>query len=250
MSDLFNSHVYKVADSYVRVLTGEGYDPTFTTITDEQGKHIADSFIKSSNTEQYTRESLLAYAQFKAELRLQYDYALLIGGLTPEVWTHDGQPYANSRAVYDDVLNNNHLYFFRTSDGFGSDDSVDYSNHPLLEKTGIILNGFELCFNDLFRIVHDYFGHSIYGFQFGAKGETNAWQSHLAMFLTRESKLALSNEAQNQTCYFNFGSHLRRADGSLPKKGDADYIPLNERPYADQIVLILNPNVYEGLAQF
>jgi hypothetical protein len=250
MSNLYNPHVHSIADSYVRLLTGESYNPRFTTIDESQGKRIADSFLETAKHGQYTRESLVAYAQFKAELRLQYDYAVTVGHLIPEVWSKPGQPYANSREVYDDVLEHNHLYFFQTSEGFGDDSSIDYSNHPLLEKTGILLDGIELCYNDLFRIVHDYFGHAIYGFQFGPKGETNAWQSHIAMFITQGSKLALSNEAQNQTCFYNYGPHLRRDDGTLPKKGDSDYISLADRPYAEQAVLLLDPGVYAGLAEF
>ena len=177
---------------------------------------------------------------------LQWQYVVK-SGLHVEPFVGQGEPYKNSADLFADVNDNNHMWFFLTSNGFGS---ASENNHPRLVKSGVILAGIELCYNDIFRIVHDYFGHCIYGFQFGLKGETNAWQSHLAMFHSKGAKLALTNETQGQTSWFQAGKHLRRTDGTLPRKGEADFIPLNKRPFAEQRVQLLPAKIFKGLATF
>ena len=242
----YNSKIHDIAQSYMQCEFNLDYSPEFTDITLEQAMRIADIFEVS---EQYTIPAILAYEIFKFELMKQWQYVVK-SGLHVEAWTQTtGEPYKNSQALFDDVLNNNHMYFYLTSNGFGNESNVK-NNHPMLDKSGVILDGVELVYNDIFRIVHDYFGHCIYGFQFGLKGETNAWQSHLAMFHNRSAKLALTNETQGQTSYFQAGRHLRRTDGSLPRKGETDFTPLNERPFAEQRVQLLPVIVFDGLAKF
>ena len=45
-----------------------------------------------------------------------------------------------------------------------------------------MLDGKKLVFNDLFRAVHDALGHGKEGFQFGPRGELNAYLAHSRMF--------------------------------------------------------------------
>ena len=45
---------------------------------------------------------------------------------------------------------------------------------------------------------------------------------------------ALTSETRDQNSWVNFGPHLRRSDGSLPRKGDPDWIHPAERPFAAQ----------------
>ena len=240
----YNPHIHEIVECYMKCEYETSYNPQFTDITLEQALIIADAF---EQAEQYTSRALSAYGEFITELMKQWEY-VVNSGLCVEPWTSsNGEPYKNSQALFDDVLQNNHMWFFLTTNGFGS---ASHSSHPMLKKSGVTLNGIELVYNDIFRIVHDYFGHCIYGFQFGLKGETNAWQSHLAMFHTREAKRALTNETQGQTSYFQAGKHLRRTDGTLPRKGESDFIPLNARPFAEQRVQLLPLRVFAGLAQF
>jgi len=247
MESLYNATIHEIAESYMKCEYGESYNPIFTDISLQQAARIADSF---DNGIQYTPESLRAYDEFISELLAQWEYVIQ-SGLHIEPWTQAGEPYKNSRELFNDVKDNNHMWFFLTSNGFGS---ASESKHPLLKPSGynVIDSNNErvyLVYNDIFRIVHDYFGHCIYGFQFGLKGETNAWQSHLTMFRTHGSRRALTNETQGQTSWFQAGRHLRRADGSLPVKGESDYIPLNERPFAEQRVQLLPNRKFEGLAR-
>lgn len=88
--------------------------------------------------------------------------------------------------------------------------------------------------------VHDYYGHAKEGYEFGPEGEYNAWGEHAKMFspLARD---AMTTETHGQNSWVNFGRHIRRQDGSIPGKGDADYIHPKNRPYAEQKINILPP---------
>jgi hypothetical protein len=204
---------------------------------------IADAFETGT---QYTRETLHAYDLFIDELLLQWEYVLK-SGLHIEPWQGEGDAYKSSADLFADVYQNNHMYFFLTSQGFGS---ASETRHPLLYKSGYYIGTVELVYNDIFRIVHDYFGHCIYGFQFGLKGETNAWQSHLAMFHSKGAKRALTNETQGQTAFYQAGKHLRRVDGTLPLRNEPDFIPYADRPFAEQRVQLLSVKLFTDLAQF
>ena len=171
-----------------------------------------------------------SYKALRDEVLAQYD-AMLEAGVRPEPWEGQGEPYANSKEMMADVRDNGHLWFFRTENGFGETGMPP--NHPMLEMLPMEINGKQLMLNDLFRIVHDYFGHTQQGFQFGARGEYNAFKEHSAMF-TEEAQGALAAETLAQNAWVNFGKHLRREDGSLPKPKDSDWVHPADRPFADQ----------------
>lgn len=58
--------------------------------------------------------------------------------------------------------------------------------------------------NDLFRAVHDAFGHGLEGAGFRAQGEENAWQAHARLF-TGSAVAAITTETRGQNSWLNFG---------------------------------------------
>jgi hypothetical protein len=60
--------------------------------------------------------------------------------------------------------------------------------------------------NDVFRIVHDYFGHFKEGNGFRAEGEENAWRSHSAMY-SPLARRAMTSETRGQNSWLNYGPH-------------------------------------------
>lgn len=60
--------------------------------------------------------------------------------------------------------------------------------------------------NDLFRIVHDYFGHLKEGYGFRAAGEDNAWRSHASMY-SDLARPAMTTETRGQNSWVNYGPH-------------------------------------------
>ena len=148
-----------------------------------------------------------AYAQMIKETESQYQ-AVIDSGLHVEFidFVKQGDPYAASpRLAIEDVKKNNHLYVFSTRDGFGSGD-LDVTNNPLLASTKHTISGKPALANDLFRVVHDYFGHIKEGVGFRADGEDNAWRSHVSMFSPLAAK-AMTTETRGQNSWVNFGPH-------------------------------------------
>lgn len=176
----------------------------------------ADPKVKAS----YSALARETVAQFKS-----------LGNLKVETWRGQGEPYHNSKEMMQDVAQNGHLWFLPTDAAFGSGDSVA---HPMLADTGLkTVDGHPLLVNDVFRIVHDFFGHTQGGFSFGPKGEYNAFKEHAQMY-TDAALPALAAETLAQNAWVNFGPHMRRADGSIPQKGEPDYVPPPQRKFSDQ----------------
>lgn len=184
-----------------------------------------------------------SYDAFKRETLSQFE-ALQAAGYVMEPWKGAGEPYKNSAEAVADIRDNKHLWFFQTEKGFGSDPSGQPSRHPLLDDAGVEVNGEALVYNDVFRAVHDMIGHGLKGNQFGPRGEFNAWRDHAETY-SQDALPAMSAETLAQNSWVNFGPHLRNPDGSIPKKGDENFVPLAERPFADQKATIVPAGILD-----
>lgn len=226
-----NQKVRDYAREYATT-AGVAYDGTtndFVDVDEERAQKIADAYENMKN-EPDSPEVKKSYDALKKETKSQYEF-LVNKGVKFEPYTGKGEPYKNSGEMREDVEKNNHLWFFTTEKGFG--EGEDSSNHPLLEDAGVDIGGTKLVYNDLFRAVHDYFGHAKEGYQFGAKGEENAWKEHSRMY-SDEALPALTSETRGQNSWVNFGPHLRTSEGKIPKKGEEGFIPPQNRPFAPQ----------------
>jgi hypothetical protein len=110
-----------------------------------------------------------------------------------------------------DIAQNKQMGVFPTDSGFGSDEAFDPSKNPLLADTGIKWPSGDLTgemktvyANDLFRAVHDAFGHGLEGAGFRAVGEENAWQAHVRLF-TGSAIGAITSETRGQNSWVNYG---------------------------------------------
>lgn len=187
---------------------------------------IAEEFERMEHNPQ-DPEVKAAYDAMIDETLEQYE-AILDTGLT--VRFNQGQdPYGNPRNAILDVIGNNNLFVFPTLEGFGSNDSVDVSDNPLLRETKFkTADGDAMLANDVFRVVHDYFGHIKNGVGFRARGEESAWQSHAAMY-SPLARRAMTTETRGQNSWVNFGPY---AESNKTASG-ADTV------YADQKIGIL-----------
>lgn len=235
-----NPDVRRVADEYTKS-AGLTYRPfeDYVPVVEERAKRLADAY-QAAPDQPNDPKVKQAYAKLADETVAQYR-ALEAAGYKLEPWEGKGEPYKSSAEMAADVRDNKHLWFFLTDNGFGTQTEAA-ANNPLLAKTGITINGRELLVNDVFRGVHDFFGHAKEGYQFGPQGEYNAYLAHARMF-SDDAIPALASETLAQNSWVNYGPHLRRADGSVPKKGDADYVPITERPFADQKATWLPPEL-------
>lgn len=98
----------------------------------------------------------------------------------------DGLPVPSSKLMMEDVVNNKRLQVRDSSDDFAA------NPHPI----------FTVDENNMFRAVHDFFGHAGSGRGFDAAGEEAAWLSHSQMF-TPLARRAMTTETRGQNSYYN-----------------------------------------------
>jgi hypothetical protein len=203
--------VHKVAEQYLAGRETPSYHkpPTkYHPLDEEHSRAIARAFDEMKHTpdDPATKASYDALIKETAD---QYQ-AIKKSGLKIEAITPDmPDPYAaNPRLAAKDVADNNHLWYFPTDAGFGSNPAagIDMATHPMMRKTGERLGGRELLANDMFRIVHDYFGHLKEGYGFRAAGEDNAWRSHASMY-SDLARPAMTTETRGQNSWVNYGPH-------------------------------------------
>ena len=232
-----NPKIQSVAESYMKRM-GQNYKPpnVYAKIKPERSTEIANLFDQMEHNPQ-DPEVKAAYQAMIDETLEQYE-EILKTGFKPEFidFENMGDPYsASPREAIKDINENNHMWVFSTRDGFGSDDAFDPSDNPLLQETDYMISGKPALANDIFRIVHDYFGHAKEGVGFRASGEENAWRSHAAMY-SPLARRALTTETRGQNSWVNYGKY-----GEKNRTASAD-----ETVFADQKIGLLPEWVSEG----
>jgi hypothetical protein len=213
--------------------------PRIKELNVERSKAIADEFDKMVHAPN-DPEVKAAYNQLAKEVNDQYQM-LLDDGVKFEYYRGKGEPYKSSKEMAKDLKENKRLKVLATEGNFGQGDITpeELAENPMLQSTEFIdENGKKLLVNDVFRAVHDYFGHGSTGTGFGAIGEEGAWDAHAKM-LSPLARRALTTETRGQNSWVNFGRQLRRPDGTIPQKGDVDYVPPGKREFAEQKIGLL-----------
>lgn len=211
-------------------------------------KQIADAFEQMSHNP--NDPVVKAAYEAMANETLKQFQAIKDAGYTIELYDGKGEPYANSEQMIGDVTYNKHLYVLPTEKEFGEGVITDAqrAENPLLKDSGITdINGKKLLINDVFRFVHDFFGHSERGNGFGSVGEENAWDVHARMY-SDLARRAMTTETRGQNSWVNFGPHMRNDEGNLIRKGEPGYLPVTERPFAEQKIGLL-PDQFSKLPE-
>lgn len=147
------------------------------------------------------------YDRFKRETVQQYE-VIRDAGITVEPWVRPGQPYRDSAGLRAAVLSTGVLHVYLTDSGHGVGKT---GYHPMLAPTGMRVGGVEFRYNDVFRAVHDVFGHVMFDNDFSARGEFRAAFCHMGMY-ARDVHPVLFTEQVAQICWYYFGPHLARGE--------------------------------------
>ncbi|MET7394301.1 hypothetical protein ABZS66_12485 [Dactylosporangium sp. NPDC005572] len=158
------------------------------------GSAIAEAYLTAPVRDE---RAFPAYAQFCEHTVRQYHFLVgreEFGGLGVRVRVVDEDPYPNAEAMAEDVRHRRLRVWASAATA---------NPHPYLSDVE----------NDMFRAVHDAFGHAASGRGFDAHGEEAAWLRHSVMYppLARQ---ALTTEIRGQTCALVF----RRGDGFPQQK--------------------------------
>jgi len=174
---------------------------TYAKVDEARAKRIAQAYEDMEHAPQ-DPEVQRAYKAMINETVAQYR-DILKTGLKVEFITGDDPYAASPRLAILDVVDNNHLWVFPTDSGFGSSE-LDVSDNPLLAETEFKVGDKTMLANDVFRVVHDYFGHIANGVGFRADGEENAWREHSAMY-SPLARRAMTSETRGQNSWVNYG---------------------------------------------
>lgn len=183
--------------------------PTYVEpVNPERSMRIADAFeaMEHAPNDPKVMEAYEAMAQETLE---QYEFVLQTGLEVEFADPRMPDPYeASPRLAIEDVKNNNHLWVFPTDTGYGmaAFTAEEIAENPMLRLTDYEISGRPARVNDIFRIVHDYFGHIQEGNGFRANGEETAWRIHGAMY-SNKALPAVTSETRGQNSWLNYGPH-------------------------------------------
>ncbi len=164
-------------------------------------------------TRQMLEDAGLAYSALVREVEDQFE-AIVESSFRIAFVAND--PYQSSAVMMADLRDHRRLRVLKTSPG---------QRHPFMTADQ----------NDRFRAVHDFFGHAMEGFQFGPRGEDNAWREHGRMFASAAIP-ALTTETRGQNCWVNFAC-------------GHEFITSSLRPFATQKFGLLPAFAYEAESQ-
>lgn len=199
-----NAAIHSAAEEYMRS-KGLKYEPpqTYAKVDVQRAERIADEYSKMPHAPNDPKVKASYDAMIKETVD-QFRALEKMGVKFEPIPAGAPDPYAASpRLANKDLRDNKHLWYFPTEGGFGSS-AADVSNNPLLRMTDVVINGQRLPANDVFRIVHDVFGHFKEGVGFRAAGEENAWRSHSAMY-SDLARPAMTSETRGQNSWVNYG---------------------------------------------
>lgn len=170
-----------------------------TVITPEMQSSLARAYSALPN---HDPAALPAYGAMRDETRQQFDHMTAPQsrggmGIGVDVTGHD--PYSGAGSMMSDLFNDRRIKVLGTAATGG---------HPFFSDDE----------NDMFRAVHDVFGHAATGRGFDRHGEEAAFQSHSRMFSPLAQRaLATETRGQNAALITN-GSFPEQKVALLPRK--------------------------------
>ena len=261
---------HQAADAYSRKTFGRGYNPEENSESSlrKQGP-IGQAFnLAATDSPAYKQAVFEAYQRHLPEAIHAKDYDDLLGQAYRQLAHETKQQfhslpidmsfhrngegnYSSSKEMLADIYNNRHLHVFQGGDRHDFLHEVD-------PDTG-------LNTNEMFRAVHDFYGHAVHGNEFGPKGEEKAWAAHSGMY-SPLARAAMTAETRGQNSVVNYtplnaqikkevreldeaAYHARRkgrddlADAAAAAKKD---LLSNHFQYAPQKSVLLPPEMNRG----
>lgn len=184
----------------------------YVTVDENFAKRIAQAY-EEMRHDPYNPRVIAAYDDLIRQTFAQYQ-ALVDAGYEFTFFDSSSDPYqGNPWNAMRDLRANKRMAVYGTYDGYGTSgiSSVDLEENPLLADTGLVWQDQygvprQVTANDLFRAVHDAFGHGLEGAGFRVRGEENAYQAHARLF-TGPALEALTSETRGQNSWLNYGPY-------------------------------------------
>jgi hypothetical protein len=149
-----------------------------------QAKRIAQEYQEAPS---FDPKAVPHYKAMAEETKRQFDYMTrpkTRGGLGVDVQVTDHDPYGRAAHMMEDAGQGRFKVFSSAATG----------GHPYFSDEE----------NNMFRAVHDFFGHAATGRGFDPHGEEAAFRSHHAMF-SPVARPAMATETRGQNSLLNYG---------------------------------------------
>jgi hypothetical protein len=176
---------FPIAKTYEEMV--KGIEPTLQAKMFAQYLRLHPEAVRKSGATNYSELIPASYEQLGKENAQQLDRMLNQG---MNLSYHKGNlNYAGSPQMLKDALINKHLYTY----GGGEP-------HEILNKIDPYTG---LNENQVFRAVHDYYGHGTTGASFGPRGEELAFGAHSQIY-SPLAKMAAATETRGQNSFVNY----------------------------------------------
>ena len=243
-----NPQMAAVRDSYVRASGVQAAPLTeIKKIDTDFATRVGQAY---DDLPMYDPAALPAYEALGREIEAQYKH-LTDHGYRFNFHYEHYEPYKTSDEMRADLHGNKKMEVLATAAAFGGEPFqhhyqvqngvnvpvVDQPNPLLKHVVGLSTPEKPVTLNCLLRACHDTYAHGVMPHQFGPLGEDNAYREHAAM-LSPLARKALATETRGQNSWVNF-HNVKRPDGSIPKKGDKDFIAPADRDFAPQKIALL-----------
>lgn len=243
--------VKEIANRYYKRIFGGKREEFFGTkkIDKKFAKRISNAY-EAMKHDPNNPEVKAAYDALIKETLDQYQ-DIIDAGYVIEI--NNNEPYNNSQDMITDLEKNKTIKILSTESEFGDKKITNKQReeNPMLAETKYKdKNGLPLLANDIFRAVHDFFGHAELGNGFGPLGEENAWNVHARMY-SPLARRAMTTETRGQNSWVNFSGindeafkkrdrarQLRREGKEEEAKALAEEV-YNEMIFAEQKVGLL-----------
>ncbi|MER7420725.1 hypothetical protein ABT346_28740 [Micromonospora peucetia] len=183
------------------------------------GAAIADAYMAAPVLDE---RAYAAYGAFCRETVQQYHFMVgrvEFGGLGVAVRIVDEDPYVDVESMIDDVRRRRLRVWASAASG---------NPHPYLSDGE----------NEMFRAVHDVFGHAASGRGFDRHGEEAAWLKHSSMY-SPLARRALATETRGQNCaqifHYRGGRFPEQKAVLLPRSFSDPRLVRIARPGAEQV---------------
>ena len=234
---------FPIAKTYEEMV--KGIEPTLQAKMFAQYLRNYPEAVRKSGATNYNELVPASYEQLSKENAQQLDRMLNEG---MNLSYHKGDMnYTGSPQMLEDALINKHLYTYAGGEP-----------HEILNKIDPYTG---LNQNQVFRAVHDYYGHGTTGAQFGPKGEELAFGAHSQIY-SPLAKMAAATETRGQNSFVNYSGInaelqaqkliIEKAknqavrEGQDPAPYDAKLAELGAQTvYADQKAFLLPPEMID-----
>jgi hypothetical protein len=238
---------FPIAKTYEQMV--QGIEPTLQAKLFAQYLRNYPEAVRKSGATNYNELIPASYEQLAKENAQQLDRMINQG---MNLSYHKGDlNYAGSPQMLEDALINKHLYTYAGGEP-----------HEILNKIDPYTG---LNQNQVFRAVHDYYGHGPTGASFGPRGEELAYGSHSQLY-SPLAKMAAATETRGQNSFVNYSgvnaelqkqmNDLRIERESIARSGgdptpyDAKLAELGGQiEYAQQKAFLLPPEMIDPMYQ-